>query len=597
MEKIASTIFYLDQDHIKTQTSIVRLVSMSGSSVNLSKLLLVAFSSGLQKPLEDLESKEESDETVLITEHSLEDLLTITKFCSEGLLPIPLEQLEQNIPDEIQGLFWTFGIDLNKVLFGKKLKTEWVEYHFDEKDPICTNYEGKSENVIIKSEPITETIQQDHQPEVVQDIPDEDDEDIEQDDDDEEEELDDDIDDDFDDEDEPISKKRRMVRSKNHDNEDSSSSSKHFDSKTISKHNNYTQIQEKYKDYMKVIIPCIVTPSDVIKFQDYSPSKPLESCLKSKRPPSRKKKLPKNNDKYPLSCIHCPRRFSNGKCKSFHDTVYHNKHYQCPYCPNAFRQNQGNAFRKHLYTHEHVTQTSQPHECIQCGKQDYCLQRLEKHVKDFRGLFHNNQCTQCTQRFQSHQEYKIHVNKIHDGLWKYRCDDCEKVFETLLASKEHRLEVHKRKQPPKTAIPTMCDICGKVLKGSSIPNHMKLVHMSDMLKKPCPHCGRFVKELQRHIRQTHEKLPCDLCGQLVVPGHFKQHNDQYHTASEDRRHKCTVCAKGFSTKQRLNDHVNIHTGEKPYTCTYCGKGFANSSGCRLHVRCTHLGHKKNRNKK
>ena len=79
-------------------------------------------------------------------------------------------------------------------------------------------------------------------------------------------------------------------------------------------------------------------------------------------------------------------------------------------------------------------------------------------------------------------------------------------------------------------------------------------------------------------------------------GHMLRHNDQYHTAPEERRYKCEVCNKGFSTKQRLTDHVHTHTGEKPYTCQYCGKGFANSSGCRLHVRFTHLGQKRLRKK-
>ena len=79
-------------------------------------------------------------------------------------------------------------------------------------------------------------------------------------------------------------------------------------------------------------------------------------------------------------------------------------------------------------------------------------------------------------------------------------------------------------------------------------------------------------------------------------GHMLRHNDQYHTAPEERRYKCEICSKGFSTKQRLTDHVHTHTGEKPYTCQYCGKGFANSSGCRLHVRFTHLGQKRLRKK-
>ena len=125
---------------------------------------------------------------------------------------------------------------------------------------------------------------------------------------------------------------------------------------------------------------------------------------------------------------------------------------------------------------------------------------------------------------------------------------------------------------------------------------MKLVHMTEQPDTPCPHCGKVVKELKRHIQRSHEKLPCDLCGKLVPPGHMLRHNDQYHTAPEARRYKCEVCNKGFSTKQRLTDHGYTHTGEKPYTCQFCGKGFANSSGCRLHVRFTHLGQKRTRKK-
>ena len=47
---------------------------------------------------------------------------------------------------------------------------------------------------------------------------------------------------------------------------------------------------------------------------------------------------------------------------------------------------------------------------------------------------------------------------------------------------------------------------------------MKLVHMSELPDTPCPHCGKVVKELQRHIKRSHEKLTCDLCGKLVPPG-------------------------------------------------------------------------------
>ena len=50
---------------------------------------------------------------------------------------------------------------------------------------------------------------------------------------------------------------------------------------------------------------------------------------------------------------------------------------------------------------------------------------------------------------------------------------------------------------------------------------MKIVHMSELPDTPCPHCGKIVKELSRHIKRSHEKLTCDLCGKLVPPGNFE----------------------------------------------------------------------------
>ena len=191
------------------------------------------------------------------------------------------------------------------------------------------------------------------------------------------------------------------------------------------------------------------------------PLQPLEFYWKPPRPPSRKKKQPKDYEKYPLECQHCSKRFTSEILQAFHLKVYHSPHFQCPYCPNAYHQHESQKFKKHLYNHEHVTKTDRPHSCIQCGKEDFCLQRLQKHIDNFRGPFHNNQCTQCSEKFQNHQDYREHVDNFHQGRWKFRCDDCEVVFDSIQNAREHRLEVHKRKQPPKHTVPTMCDICGK----------------------------------------------------------------------------------------------------------------------------------------
>ena len=40
---------------------------------------------------------------------------------------------------------------------------------------------------------------------------------------------------------------------------------------------------------------------------------------------------------------------------------------------------------------------------------------------------------------------------------------------------------------------------------------------------------------------------------------------------------CYVCGKASSRVDRLNTHLEIHTGEKPYECNTSGKAFPDVS--------------------
>ena len=49
---------------------------------------------------------------------------------------------------------------------------------------------------------------------------------------------------------------------------------------------------------------------------------------------------------------------------------------------------------KSFCRHEHVTELTKPHECIQCGYSTLRIQLIRKHVQSG-GPYHTNQCTQC----------------------------------------------------------------------------------------------------------------------------------------------------------------------------------------------------------
>lgn len=51
-----------------------------------------------------------------------------------------------------------------------------------------------------------------------------------------------------------------------------------------------------------------------------------------------------------------------------------------------------------------------------------------------------------------------------------------------------------------------------------------------------------------------------------------------------KKHKCTVCASTFESRNKLEKHFRIHTGEKPFKCDVCGKRFRQKTHLRDHIR-------------
>ncbi|KAM4039926.1 PR domain zinc finger protein 4 [Anomaloglossus baeobatrachus] len=100
------------------------------------------------------------------------------------------------------------------------------------------------------------------------------------------------------------------------------------------------------------------------------------------------------------------------------------------------------------------------------------------------------------------------------------------------------------------------------------------------------HCGKeclsyaeFKSHLSSHIGShlPAESLSSEDTGQPATP-------------SKERKWKCTVCPRSFSSSTKLNVHYMGHMGMKPHKCEFCSKAFSDPSNLRTHLRI-HTGQK------
>ncbi|WAR14356.1 ZKSC5-like protein [Mya arenaria] len=76
-------------------------------------------------------------------------------------------------------------------------------------------------------------------------------------------------------------------------------------------------------------------------------------------------------------------------------------------------------------------------------------------------------------------------------------------------------------------------------------------------------------------------VKCNICGKILKGTSMFTHK-QAHLGI--RNYSCNYCGKSFTQKGPLITHERVHTGEKPYSCNMCGKSFSAHSGLYQHRR-------------
>ncbi|XP_063819951.1 zinc finger protein 366 isoform X2 [Pseudophryne corroboree] len=119
------------------------------------------------------------------------------------------------------------------------------------------------------------------------------------------------------------------------------------------------------------------------------------------------------------------------------------------------------------------------------------------------------------------------------------------------------------------------------------------VEVGDQKRWKCPMCEKSYTSkynLVTHILGHSGIKPhaCARCGKL-----FKQQSHLHThmlTHQGTRPHKCQVCNKAFTQTSHLKRHMMQHSDVKPYNCRICGRGFAYPSELKVHEAKHESGH-------
>ncbi|KAK7081770.1 hypothetical protein SK128_006749 [Halocaridina rubra] len=282
-----------------------------------------------------------------------------------------------------------------------------------------------------------------------------------------------------------------------------------------------------------------------------------------------------------FACSFCTKTFSKAKHYTQHlQTHIKNRRFSCRLCTASYTREA--KLRRHMLTHSQ-----------------------ESRSKDF-------ECTKCTKAFTTKYYLQAHL-QLHDEK-KFKCDTCGISCTSLF-----NLETHKKKHLSDK--PFKCELCEKTfVRRDFLDVHMENVHKNKKLK--CELCDKLFSRkyiLKRHIAShNNETFECKICSKIYtrkdrLAAHIKTHKStttykcsrcpasfirkfilEKHEKVHQKKEQCSVCYIFLPSKQRLLNHMKLHSaentqdkGEGMHKCEICSKSLPSRDVLRKHMRKIH----------
>ena len=241
----------------------------------------------------------------------------------------------------------------------------------------------------------------------------------------------------------------------------------------------------------------------------------------------------------------------------------------CDKCGDSFRA-------PHLLRYHDLTSHESPKfPCYSCDYKGYTKFSLRAHINAVHTKDSMSICDACFESFSDKRSLIRHMMNKHELEHKFKCDSCNKIFQTELRFSLHTAQVcEKRKALKKERIEKgkiECDKCDyKADCPSRLKDHIQAVH--DKVYHRCDKCdyrNLWKQELSKHIKQVHENIskashPCGLCDYSTPRlANLRTHNEAVHLK---KREECGICGHTASNKSNMRKHmISAHNGAENVT--------------------------------